>query len=300
MAATFTNQAKLNYNNNDIYSNLTTGTINTSLQATKNAIDNEYAIGDTITYSVSLINTSPTTALTVSMTDNMGLLDNTHYPLTYVTGNLLYYQNGVLTDPAPLTISGGNQAPLTIDNISVPAGGNAVLLYEVLVNNYAPLGTGAKIENTATFDNVITATEVITPRNEAILSINKLLNPTTVDEDGQVTYTFIIYNSGTSEIATTDAVVLSDSFIPPLTITNVTFQSGATGTPITWVEGAQSFVGTHYTYSVTTDTSGVRVGNFASHNDVITVPAGIPSEDSEGIWTVQEGQSTLTITGTLQ
>ena len=57
-----------------------------------------------------------------------------------------YYTNGTL-QAAPAVTQG---PPLSITGISVPAGGNATVIYEAALNEYAPLGTEASVTNTAT------------------------------------------------------------------------------------------------------------------------------------------------------
>ena len=50
----------------------------------------------------------------------------------------------------------------------------------------------------------------VTPENTADLTISKSLNPTTVTENGQLTYTFVIQNTGnTPTVATDNATILS-------------------------------------------------------------------------------------------
>ena len=55
--AIFTNQATLSYNNTTTTSNIVTGEIIEVLSAAKNAVDDEYRFGDTVTYVVSIVNT---------------------------------------------------------------------------------------------------------------------------------------------------------------------------------------------------------------------------------------------------
>lgn len=52
----------------------------------------------------------------------------------YTENSLRYYINGVL-QAAPTVTAG---PPLVISGISVPAGGNALLVYEAAVTAYAP------------------------------------------------------------------------------------------------------------------------------------------------------------------
>ena len=56
-------------------------------------------------------------------------------------GTAKYYINGVL-QPAPAATAG---PPLVINGITVPAGGNLVIVYEAEVNPYAPLAATGNI-----------------------------------------------------------------------------------------------------------------------------------------------------------
>ena len=77
--------------------------------------------------------------------------------------NVLYYQNGVLQSPPTVT----SENPLTFTGITVPAGGNVILVYEATTNNFAPLDEGSVITNVVTvnatgLNTPITAEETIT------------------------------------------------------------------------------------------------------------------------------------------
>ena len=104
---------------------------------------------------LSLVNGGTTPLTELTLTDNLGgyaFGTDTVYPLTYNEGTLRVYVNGVLqTTP---TVTAG--PPLTVTGLTVPAGGNALLVYEAAVTRYAPLDQEAAITNTATAgDNVI-------------------------------------------------------------------------------------------------------------------------------------------------
>jgi len=147
--ATFTNQAMLSYNNTTTTSNIVTGEILEVLSAAKNALGTEYRYNDTVTYVISITNTGATAFNNLTITDDLGtypLGTSTQTPLTYVDGSLTYYVNGILQAGATATAG----PPLTITGINVPAGGNAIVLYEARVNEFAPLTAGGTITNTAT------------------------------------------------------------------------------------------------------------------------------------------------------
>lgn len=285
--AIFFNQATLSYNGNVADSNITTGRIVETLSATKNALTPTYTGTDNITYVVSVINSGDTAFTGLTLTDDLGrytLDDDTTevVPLTYVSGTVNYFVNGVL-QAAP-TIS--DTEPLTITGISVPAEGNAIIIYSARPNEYAPLGEDASITNTVTITGSspitpVTASETVTNSTEPELTISKALEPDVVTENGTITYTFDIRNYGGTATDITDNVIFRDVFDPVLDITSVTFN----GTP--WV------IGTDYTYNTTT-------GEFVSVNGSITVPAATFSQNpATGVWTTEPGVSTLVITGTI-
>ena len=282
--ALFTNQATLSYNNTVTTSNVTTGELLEVLSITKTAASDTYALQDTVTYVVSITNTgtAPFTGLTV--TDNLGgyTFDaGTVYPLTYVDGSVLYYINGAL-QAAPTVVPG---APLVFSGISVPAGGNALLVYEATANQYAPPTAGSNITNEATVSGGGLATPVsdtatVSAESGPQLTISKSLSPLTVSENGQLTYTFVIQNTGNTAAVATDNAAITDTFNPALSGITVTFNGAV------WAEG------TDYTYDETT-------GLFATVPGQITVPAATYTKNSSGVWVVTPGTSTLTVTGTV-
>ena len=116
--------------------------------------------------------------------------------------------------------------------------------------------------------------------NSAELSISKALSPTTVTENGQITYTFVISNTGNTEATATGNVVVTDTFAPILRNIAVTYNGTA------WTEG------TNYTYNAAT-------GVFTTLAGQITVPAATFTQNTDGTFTVTPGTATLVITGTV-
>ncbi|MBO5981852.1 MAG: hypothetical protein J6Q24_05335, partial [Clostridia bacterium] len=103
---TFTNTATLSYNGGTVNSNTVSGTIQEVLSITKTAVNNNYSVGDNVTYIVSLLNTGSTPFTNVTVTDDMGgYFCNiaTVYPLEYNQGTVRYYVNGVLQAPPTVT-----------------------------------------------------------------------------------------------------------------------------------------------------------------------------------------------------
>lgn len=282
--AIFTNSATLSYNGTTVNSNTVTGNILDVLSVTKTAVVDSYTANDTVTYIVSIINsgTAPFTGVTVE--DNLGQYtfgSLTLTPLEYNTGSVLYYQNGIL-QASPVVTS---ENPLTFTGITVPAGGNAILVYEATTNGFAPLEAQSTIVNEVTVNATglnapITATETITVVSEPILSITKSLNPTTVTDNSEITYTFTLQNTGNTEAEATDNVVITDTFNPVLSNITVT------------IDGAV-VPAANYTYNETT-------GEFSTLPGIITVPAATYEQDATtGSITVTPGVTVITVTGTI-
>lgn len=283
--ATFTNQATLSYNGNIINSNIVTGEIVEVLSADKTAVTPSYRPGDKITYIVSIVNSGATPLTGITVSDDLGAYGfetTTLVPLDYEEGSIRYYADGVL-QAAPAIAPG---PPLQITGITVPALGNAIIVYEATANDYANGATGANITNTATISGggitePIEATETVTANNEALLSITKSLSPDTVSENGQLTYTFLIQNFGNTEIISTDNATVTDVFNPVLNPIAVSYN------------GTVWTAGTNYTYNSLT-------GEFATLPGQITVPAATYTQNTiTGVWEVTPGVAVLRVTGTV-
>lgn len=283
--ATFTNRATLSYNNGVVNSNTVTGQIVEVLSVSKTALTDSYGSGDTVTYVINLINSGNTAYTGLTVTDDLGAYDfgaSSVVPLSYINGTLRYFINGELqTVP-----SVGAVSPLTVTGINVPANGNASIVYSALTNEFAPLANNSQIVNTATVTGgglsaPVTATETIGRGNEPVLSISKSLNPLSVPVNGTLTYTFIIRNTGFTEAADEDNIVIRDVFDPILDITSVKLN----GTALPPATG--------YTYDRTT-------GTFATVAGAITVPAATFEQNaSSGAYSITPGAAILTITGTV-
>lgn len=285
--ASFTNQATLSYNNIIRNSNKAEGELLEVLTATKEAVMNDYVAGDDVTYVISIRNTGSKDFIGLSITDDLGgytFGGGTVYPMDYVTGSIRYYING-LKATAPTPTAG---PPLKIDGISVPAGGNVLIMYETSVNEYAPLGLDSTIANIATIEGgglntPLKPRATIGTENIPDLSISKSLNPATVAENGTITYTFILLNSGNTAAEAGDHVIITDTFDPRLTITSVRFDNSTT--TVDWAEN------TDYTYS--------GEGVFTSVDGRITVPAATYKQNTSGAWVTDPGVAVLTVTGTV-
>lgn len=282
--ARFTNFATLSYNGGTTESNTVVGELVQTLSAVKTAVGESYEPRGDVAYVLSLVNSGASALTDLTITDDLGgyaVGTGTVYPLTVRADSLRYFVNGVLQAAPTVTAD----PPMTISGVSVPAGGSAVLVYEADITAYAPLGTEAEITNTATvtgggLTSALTAQETIGAVSRASLGISKALSPSTVTENGRLTYTFVIENSGSVAADASDAVTLTDTFDPILTDLSVTFNGTA------WTAG------TNYTYDATT-------GTFATVAGQITVPAATYTQSADGTWSVTPGTATLTVTGTV-
>ncbi len=192
------------------------------------------------------------------------------------------YVNGSLQPAPTITADGTN---LVFSGINVPANGNATIIYEVSTNRFAPLETGAEIVNEVTVSGnsitPITAEETVTAVSEPDLSVTKSISPVPVAENGTLTYTFVIQNTGNTPATAEDLAVITDTFDPTLSSLTVTFNGE------TWTSPA------NYTYDETS-------GAFSSVPGLITVPAATFTQNPvTGVWVTTPGVSTLTITGTV-
>ena len=279
--AQFINQAQLIYNGEVVSSNIAVGEILASLNASKQAVNDTYSPGDSVTYVIGITNTSSSEIVGISVNDDLGAYDfgtNVLQPLDYVDGSVLLYINGLPTAAPAVDITQG----VTFSGISIPAGGNALVIYETRVNEFAPLDTQGSITNTATVNGGCTpvnVTETVTPDNTAILNIDKSISPGAVSCGDRITYTFVIQNRGNT--AVDGGAVIQDVFSPILADIVVT------GNGVAWTEGVE------YTYDEAT-------GTFASIAGAITVPAATYTQNIEtGVITVNPGEFTITVTGTL-
>ncbi len=283
--AIFSNQATLTYNGNTTNSNIAYGEILEVLTATKTAIEGTYTPGDLVTYAVTLRNTGTGPLNGLIVTDDLGgyeLNGATVYPLTYEAGSATLFVNGV-PQPAPAVTAG---PPLVVSGINVPAGGDAVLVYQARANAFADPAEGGTIVNTVTVTGdglsaPVTATETVTAEAAPALTISKSITPAQVVDNDRVTYTFVIQNSGNRPVVATDDATITDVFDPILTALAVTFEGAA------WTQGVQ------YNYDETT-------GLFTTVPGQIVVPAATYTQDPvTGAYTVTPGTVTLTVTGTI-
>ena len=283
--ATFFNQATLTYNDGSASSNIVAGELIEALTVTKTATTDTYREGEGITYVIGLVNESDAASSVLTVTDDLGAYivnGNTVYPLIYREDSVRLFING---EPAqtPTVIS---QQPLAVTGITVPANGNAILVYTADVSEFASPNPDGSIVNTVTvrgngITTPITASETVNARGGALLGIEKELSPIQVAPGEPLTYTITVTNNGNEPAVATDDLIVSDTFDPILNITSVT------------LDGEALTEGTDYTYNEAT-------GLFTTTPGVITVPAATYTVDPDtGAYVTTPGTATLVIVGTV-
>lgn len=282
--ATFTNQATLSYQNTTVLSNVVTGELLPPLSVTKEALLPTYGAGDTLTFIVSLRRCGCGCCTDITLTDDLGAYafgDGTLVPLDYVPGSLKYYVNGTLQQTPEIT-----EFPFAVSGIAMPADGNAVLVYAVTVNAYAPLGEGGSITNTVSAacegEEASTASTTVLAEQTGELAITKAVVPSSLCGGDTLTYTLTLENYGISPIPAEGGAVVSDTFSPILTSLTATLD----GVPL--VEGLD------YTYNEAT-------GFFTTLPGVIALPGATVTQDPvTGVFRLEPGSATLVISGRVE
>ncbi len=283
--AIFSNQATLTYNGTTTSSNIAYGEILDVLTAAKTAVEGAYSPGDVVTYVVNLRNTGATALTGLNLSDDLGgyvFGTGTVYPLTYQADTVRLIVNGVVQ--ATPTVTAG--PPMTITGINIPAGGDAVIVYQALVNGFADPSTTGTITNTVTLSGAgltapITAEATIGTDTDPNVTISKSISPNQVVDNDRVTYTFVLQNTGNTPVEATDNAAITDTFDPILTALTVTY-NGTTWTP-----------GTQYTYNEAT-------GLFSTTPGQITVPAATYTQNpTTGEYALTPGTATVIVEGTI-
>ncbi len=281
--ATFFNQATLTYANGRVDSNIVSGELVEALSVTKTSNADSYRAGDEITYAVGIVNDSETASPVITITDDLGAFifgNDRVYPLRYLEGSVILLINGVPAQAPAIT----DAEPLTVTGFTVPAGGNAVLIYTTEVTEFAPPDSTGVIENTVTLSGAgigddVTASASIPARGGAVLGITKDISPDRVTANSPITYTITVTNSGNEDAVATDDLTVTDVFDPVIRITSVTLN----GEPLT--------EGTDYTYNEET-------GLFRTVQSRITVSAAAYTVDPvTGEYTVTPGRAVLVVNG---
>lgn len=282
--ATFYNQATLSYRGGSVSSNVTVGEIVSALSVSKTALTGTYVPGGELGYIVTIVNTGSSPVSNLTVTDDLGEYafgEGSLVPLEYEAGSIKYFVDGVLQSAPAVT----QTSPLTVSGIDVPANGTSMLVYAARVNSFAPPAPGGEITNTAAITGAgiaeLTASETVSAAGEAVLEIAKSVSPAVVNENGEISYTFVITNEGGADASAEDEIVLADTFSPVLH--NIAVSMGG--------EAMEKSV--DYTYDEAS-------GEFSTVPGAITVPAAAFTQNPDtGEWTAQPGSVTLTITGNI-
>ena len=283
--ASFFNQATLIFGGRRANSNVTESEIVDTLSLTKTAITQSYSSDSGIVYAVSIANNGTTSAAGINLNDSLGsyeLSGNTVYPLAYVGGSLKYFIDGIL-QPTPSVNAG---PPLTISGLTIPAGSNALLIYEARTNEFSPLAQGSSITNQINSESessctALSGSATLPVSEEAIPVITKFACSDSVVCGGEISYTFVLQNLGNTAVVATDNLLVEDVFNPILSISAVT------------LDGAPLALGAGYSYNSST-------GEFSTLPGVITIPAATYVQDPvTGVITTTPGVAILTVTGTV-
>lgn len=280
--AIITNQANLTYTYGSttasVASNVATAEMNAALSAAKRVLDESYRLNSDLTYILSFENGGSSAITDLPVLDNLGAYtpeDATApvQPLTY-TGPAALYIDGVFS--AELTPAVQEYGILfTIPEI--PAGSNALLVYQATVNGFAPLAPGSEIENTASIGTTdpLTVSATVPAASYADVSITKEMAPDPVSTGDTMTVTFTIENRGNGEA--TDLQLVDDF---PLALSDV----GVT-------------------------VNGAPLSDFTFENNTLTLPSGtqttlsVPAatftQDETGAVAVTPGRLTVVMTGTV-
>lgn len=286
--ATFYNQATLIFNSSQTNSNITEGELLIGITATKSALTTDYIKGDGITYAVSIVNSGVIAENGITVTDNLGTytpgaLAFPVTPLEYIENSARLYINGILADAPEVTTRDGS---VTFSGIDLAAGENALLVYEARANEYAPLSAGQSITNIVNISRTaiaetVTDSATVPVREWTSLTIAKALCPGVISNNGEITYTFIIQNTGNTPAAATDNVIIADTFAPALRGIRVT------------LDGVELDDGVGYTYDEDT-------GEFRTSEGALPVPAATFARNPEtGAVSITPGVTVITVTGNI-
>ena len=281
--ATIINQANLTYTYGtttaSVLSNPAVTERAEAIAIEKRALENAYHAGSELTYLLAVQNSGAAPVTNLTVRDNLGAFTPTGaaapvMPLTY-TGPAALYIDGVFSETlTPETDESG----VTFTIPSLPAGSNALIVYQAAVNGFAPLDAGSEITNTATLTvgtDPLTASATVPVDSYADVSIEKEMSPNPIGTGDTLTVIFTIENCG--NVAATD-LVLTDDF--PLSLSDVAVSvNGASVTDFTFEDNTLTLP--------------------ASDQTALTVPAATFETSDTGAVTVTPGTMTVTVTGTI-
>ncbi len=278
--AIITNQANLTYTYGtttaSVASNVATAELNATLSAAKRVLDESYRQNSDLTYILSFENGGNSAITDLPVLDNLGAYTPVGatapvQPLTYTGPAALYIDGAFSAELTPAVQDGG--VLFTIPEI--PAGSNALLVYQATVNSFAPLAPGSEIENTASIGTTdpLTVSATVPVESYADVAIMKEMAPDPVSTGDTMTVTFTIENRGNAEAT---GLVLTDDFPLALSDAAVTVN----GAPIT-----------DFTFENNTLTlpSGSQT--------TLSVPAATFTQDETGAVTVTPGRLTVVFSG---
>lgn len=280
--AVITNQANLTYTYGtttaSVQSNVAQTQWNAGLTAEKRALESAYRADATMTYLISIKNESAAPVENLVISDDLGAFTPAGaaapvVPLTFA-GNAVLYVDGAFSETlTPTPVESGIQFTVP----SVPAGADALLVYQAAVNNFAPLEPGSEITNTASIGETepLTVSATVPVAEYADVSIEKEMEPDPITEGSTMTVTFTIENRGNTEA--TD-LQLTDDFPLSLSDPAVTVN----GAPVTDF----TFENDRFTLPSGTQTT-------------LSVPAATFAQDETGAVCVTPGKLTVVLTGTV-
>ena len=287
--ATIENFATVRYTSGGVtetkVSNLAEIGLESAVILTKNTLGNTYTENSTLTYIITVTNTSSSAINDITVSDNLGSFDfgaQELTPLTYTPPALLLI-NGQ-DSSAQLTVDASSASDVIFSFPTLASGATANIIYKVTINEFAPLEVGSFITNTATLESSsdcadATASATVNVSEGANVSVFKQMCPNPVVCGDIVTYTIRIFNYG--NIAA-ENVELTDSFNPA-------------PTNITVVRNGVVLAATEYDYQ-----NGTLSVPAPNDPNTITVPPATFSRDvTTGEVTVTPGMVEYVITGTI-
>lgn len=183
-------------------SNIAEIDLTSSVTFTKATVGTSYSEGTTVTYIMTVSNTSSAPLNSVSITDDLGTFASATgdlTPLTYVGPAVLLVDGQDAS--ANLTVDSTSPSQLVFTIPALASGATANIIYTARVNEFAPLELDSTIVNNATLtsdsdcaDGSATATVTVAPA--ADVSIFKQMSPNPVVCGDTVTYTIRLYNYG--------------------------------------------------------------------------------------------------------
>ncbi len=269
---------------NTAVSNLAEVELEASVNLTKASLGSTYGDASLLTYVLTVQNTSGAPLTNLSLEDDLGTFLSDTLELTPLTygGNAILLINGQ-DATTQLSVDATQPSVLVFTIPTLAAGATANIVYDALVNNFAPLTLDSSIVNTVTLSAdaecaSATASATVNVENGANVTVFKQMSPNPVICGDTLTYLIRVYNYGN---APAEDVQITDTFDPAPTNITVT----RNGVPL---------VATDYTYvnGVLTLPPDGRPGD--------TVPAATFTRDPvTGEVTTTPGIVEYIITGTI-